>query len=62
MLIIRRSKLFYTASGITTPVGSHPVHRCREEAEVFFVVNKFPEDGSMLPKHVGFVGNMNRNL
>ena len=30
MLIIRRSKLYYTASGIITPVGGRPVHRLRE--------------------------------
>jgi len=29
--IIRRSKLYYTASGIITPVGSRPVHRLRED-------------------------------
>ena len=28
-LIIRRSKLYYTASGIITPVGGRPVHRLR---------------------------------
>ena len=27
VLIIRRSKLSYTASGIITPVGGRPVHR-----------------------------------
>ena len=26
MLIIRRSKLYYTVSGIITPVGGRPVH------------------------------------
>ena len=26
MLIIRRSKLYYTPSGIVTPVGGRPVH------------------------------------
>ena len=26
VLIIRRSKLYYTASGIITPVGGLPVH------------------------------------
>jgi len=31
VLIIRRSKLYYTASGIITPVGSRPVHRLREK-------------------------------
>jgi len=32
VLIIRRSKLYYTASGIGTPVGGRPVHRLREES------------------------------
>jgi len=27
VLIIRRSRLYYTASGIITPVGGRPVHR-----------------------------------
>jgi len=27
VLVIRRSKLYYTASGIVTPVGGRPVHR-----------------------------------
>jgi len=27
VIIIRRSKLYYTASGIVTPVGGRPVHR-----------------------------------
>ena len=31
VLIIRRSKLYYTASGIITPVGGHPVHRLRAD-------------------------------
>ena len=31
MLIIRRSKLYYTAFGILTPVGGRPVHRSRED-------------------------------
>jgi len=26
VLIIRRSKLYYTASGIVTPVGGRPAH------------------------------------
>ena len=30
VLIIRRSKVYYTASGIVTPVGGRPVHRLRE--------------------------------
>ena len=31
VLIIRRSKLYYTASGIITPVGGRPVHRLTED-------------------------------
>jgi len=31
VLITRRSKLYYTASGIVTPVGGHPVRRLRED-------------------------------
>jgi len=31
VLIIRSSKLYYTASGIVTPVGGRTVHRLREE-------------------------------
>ena len=27
VLIIKRSKFYYTASGIITPVGGRPVHR-----------------------------------
>ena len=29
--IVRRSKLYYTASDIITPVGGRPVHRLRED-------------------------------
>ena len=31
VLIVRRSKLYYTASGIITPIGGRPVHRLRED-------------------------------
>ena len=31
VLIIRRSKFYYTASGIITPVGGRPVQRLRED-------------------------------
>jgi len=34
MLIIRRSKLYYTASGIITPIGGGPVHVLREESSL----------------------------
>ena len=32
VLIVRRSKLYYTVSGIITPVGGRPVHRLREDS------------------------------
>ena len=31
VLIVRRSKLYYIASGIITPIGGCPVHRLRED-------------------------------
>jgi len=31
VLTIRRSKLYYRASGIITPIGGRPVHRLRED-------------------------------
>ena len=39
VLIIRRSKLYYTASGIVTHVGGRPVHRLREDNCVFIPVS-----------------------
>ena len=30
LLIIRRAKLYYTASGIISPIGDRPVHRLTE--------------------------------
>jgi len=30
VLIVRRAKLYYTVSGIITPIGDRPVHRLRE--------------------------------
>ena len=35
VLIVRRAKLYYTVSGIITPIGGRPVHRLREDAENF---------------------------
>jgi len=32
MLIIRRSNIYYTASGVITPIGGRPVHRLREDS------------------------------
>ena len=31
VLIVRRPELYYTASGIITPIGGRPVHRLRED-------------------------------
>ena len=28
VLIVRRSKFYYTASGIITPIGGRPMHLC----------------------------------
>ena len=35
VLIIRRSKLYYIASGMMTPVGGRPVHRLRGDSIQF---------------------------
>jgi len=34
VLIIRRSKLHYTASGIVTTVGGRPVHTCARDGHL----------------------------
>ena len=34
VLIIRRSKLYYTASGIITPTGGRPVHRYNKTCKI----------------------------
>jgi len=50
VLIIRRSKLYYTASGIITPVGGRPVHGLGEDS-----VNPCtgqPPTGVMIPDAV----------
>ena len=49
VLIIRRSKLHYTASGIITPIGGRPVHRLREGSQP---VHKRPHIGVMIPEAV----------
>ena len=33
MLIFSRAKLYYTVSGIITPIGGRPVHRFREDSD-----------------------------
>ena len=34
VLINRRSKLYYTASGIVTPIGGRTVHKLRESSPI----------------------------
>jgi len=47
MLIIRRSKLHYTASGVITPIGGRLVHRLRED-----LCTRRPPIGVMIPEAV----------
>ena len=49
-LIIRRSKFYYTASGIVTPVGGCPVHRLREDSLNLYTGR--PPIGVMIPDAV----------
>ena len=54
VLIIRRSKLYYTASGIITSVGGSPVHRLRaDSAEAALnLCTGLPPTGVMIPDAV----------
>ena len=47
VLIIRRSKLYYTLSGIITPVGGRPVHRSKGQKGI---LKKFSIDAVWLYK------------
>jgi len=51
VLIIRRSKLYYTASGIITPTGGRPVHKLREESSLNLCM-RWPPVGVMIPEAV----------
>ena len=51
VLIIRRSKLYYIASGIITPVGGRPVHRLREDSSLNLCTGR-PPTGVMIPDAV----------
>ena len=51
VLIISRSKLHYTASGIITPVGRRPVHRLREESSLNLCTGR-PPTSVMIPNAV----------
>jgi len=48
VLIIRGSNLYYSASGIITPVGGRPVHRLREDN----LCTGRPPTGVMTPEAV----------
>jgi len=50
VLIIRRSKLHYTASGIITPIGDRLVHRLRESS--LNLCTRRPPIGVMIPEAV----------
>ena len=54
MLIIRRSKLHYTASGIITPIGGHLVHRLREGCSPLSIC---APDGVMIPEAVHYTAS-----
>jgi len=41
VLIISRSKLYYTATGIITPVGGRPVHRSRVASYDKLIIKEF---------------------
>ena len=50
VLIVRRSKLYYTASGIVTPIGGRPVRRLRQSS--LSLCTGWPPTGVMIPETV----------
>ena len=50
VLIVRRAKLYYTASGIITPIDGRPVHRLRKES--LNLCTGRPPIGVMIPETV----------
>ena len=63
VLIVRRPKLYYTVSGIITPIGGRPVHKLREDCareatyrcddtRDYIVQSWLPDDEHLCPKHV----------
>jgi len=52
VLIIRRSKLHYTASGIITPIGGRLVHRLREKWSSLNLCTRRPPTGVTIPDAV----------
>ena len=56
VLIVRRAKLYYTVSGIITPIGGRPVHqtatyRCDDTRDCIIEFCP-PDDKHMCSKHV----------
>ena len=52
VLIIRKSKLYYTTSGIITPVGGRTVHRLREDQSALNLCTVRPPTGVTIPDAV----------
>ena len=55
VLIVRRSKLYNTVSGIITPIGGRPLHRLREDKNINSSLNLYkgwPPIGVMIPETV----------
>ena len=52
VLIVRRSKLYYTASDIITPVDGRPVHRLRADWSALNLCTGRPPTGVMIPEAV----------
>ena len=48
--IIRRSKLYYTASGINIPIGGCPVYRLREDQSSLNLYTGRPSIDVMIPE------------
>ena len=42
VLIVRRSKLYYIASGIITLIGGRPMHRLREDSSLNLCTGRPP--------------------
>jgi hypothetical protein len=47
VLIVRKSKLYYTASGINTPTGGRPVHLCTGRPPIGVMIPE-PDDKHMV--------------
>ena len=56
VLIVRRAKLYYTVSGIITPIGGRPVHRTAtyrcDDTRDCTIQFRSPDDKHMCSKHV----------